>query len=176
MSEFKLTEKIQALVDKELPKMEAESLRKFIEQAQRNEEELDKALQRISNDGVVIEGLREELKKHADIDLRKERVEQREKDLKEKEQELRLKESSFELKEAQYQLNQEKQNTQRIYDLVGLLVKNPRSIEMVTTNSSIPNRDQYGNLYHDYRTEKTTSEKKETKESGDVSYLNPEQL
>jgi len=145
--------------------MAAGEMGKFIEQADKDKIELANLKQKQS----------ELEKKFDDVSSKYNELKTKEKELANKENDLKNKEEiqkeigiKFEIEALKYQLKSEKESKNEIFKLVETLVKNPRSIEMATSNKSIPVYVPYpgGGGYHEIKqqTDLISTEKTETKD------------
>lgn len=140
-----MEKEIYDIIKKNLPAEVGETLRGVLEQGQKDAQRLserEKELFKALND---IEDLTIKLQGYQKLDARNESLDKRESDIAKREQKAIEDELRFQLKEVE-------KRTTDMFTLVSLLVKNPRVIEFMSSNSTEQHDrlDQYGSPHPMY--------------------------
>jgi len=158
-----MKEELKKLIEQNLPAMAAGEMAKFIEQAEKEKEELKKikvTLSQVLDSNKTFEKelsvLRSNEDKVAGLSLQ----------LKAKEETLRDKEINLKVSELEYKLKAEEKSKLDIFNLVNTFVANPRAIEMISKNTYFTQSDLYDHNSGKYRTVTTASN-----ESGEIEKI-----
>lgn len=124
-----ISEKLQKAISESLPQIAAGELKTFIEQAQKDSDALLSATKQIS---ILLDRLKAfEAKEAMHNDL-----ESRQRKLTEDQEKVKNDQRDLKCDKLQYQLEEAKARSSDLFNLVALLVKNPRAIEFMSSFES----------------------------------------
>lgn len=148
LEDAELVEKIGKMVQEHFPSMVANELKEYLNTAQKSIGENKRLVS--ENQKLIAENKRlsDDLSKLKEKEFA---VDCRGVELSLKEKELESKDKNLELVMVAYRNEQLVERVNELKTFVSLLVKNPRAIELLSTNHSetIPLRDNYGGLSYD---------------------------
>lgn len=159
-----MNEQLLEVVRKNLPETTAGELKKFIEQAQKNEKELAAAVSLINSQEPLLSERKKLLEEKLSVDSQKAFNESMR-------AELEAEKTKLKLQEKDLQITALKEVNNNMYTIMQLFVKNPRSIEIMNEHRSIPVYEPYsgGGGLHTTRSEYTNSQTEKKEEKTDAN-------
>lgn len=145
------------VIKKNLPEQTAGELRKYIEEAQRDKAENERLRKELDEIRAEVDRLQKMADKFkSNIEFENE-LKKREDQVNENFRQLKVERAEMKAAEAERRGND-------IFQLVSILVQNPRAIELINQNRSVPVMDQYGSISYQNQHEHGERERKEVKQ------------
>lgn len=159
---MEMNDQLLEVVKKNLPEATAGELKKFIEQAQKNEKELAAAVSLINSQEPLIKERSKLLEEKSSVDNQKAFNEGMRAELEAERVKLKLQEKDLQIKSLTDVNN-------NMYTIMQLFVKNPRSIEIMNEHRSVPVFEPYqgGGGHHTTKSEMRNSETEKKEEKTD---------